>query len=192
MEEETKEINPYLSEKIDTLFFNDKGLKTPYEETYEEVFGKPMTTNRSNINLGSYINGISKEEANTMEPDVYKNGEVVSGPSLHKKDEQVTESSETNENGDATTNESNVRDNLVEQIKADMTMEEFFNKVNEGIVNDKVYKRLNVNVTGTGKLVVPENDEHDNETMQEEQVHEGEKIEPVVLQENSRTRRNKS
>ena len=183
MEEKTKEVNPYINEEIDTLFFNNKGLRTPYRETYEDVFGKPMTTNRSNINLGSYINGISKEEAKTMKPDVYKNGEVVSGPSLQNKDEQK----------DETISEENTEDNLVDQIKADMTMEDFFNKVNEGIVNDKVYKRLNVNVTGTGELVVPQyNDESEKELKAEELVQDGEKIEPIRLQDNSRTRRNKS
>ena len=157
MEEETKEVNPYLSNKIDTLFFNDKGLKTPYEETYEDVFGKPMTTNKSNINLGSYINGISKEEAKSMKPDVYKNGEIISGPSL----ENVT--SEENQNNE-----------MPEPLNSNVTMEDLFNKVNEGIINDKVYKRLNVNVTGSGKLVVPQDD---TETVPQSE----ERINPVIL-----------
>lgn len=138
MEESTKETKPYLNEEIDTLFFNNKGLRTPYKETYEDVFGKPMTTNKSNINLGSYINGISKEEAKTMKPDVYKNGEVISGPSLNKEKKKKSDKNE---------------EEPTDQENSDITMEDFFNKVNEGIVSDKVYKRLNVNVSDDGQLV---------------------------------------
>ena len=176
MEEETKEVNPYINEEIDTLFFNEKGLKTPYRETYEEVFGKPMTTNKSNINLGSYINGISKEEAKSLKPDVYKNGKIISGPSLQQEEVKNEESFENTDNNEI--NDEVIENNNIEPSNTGITMEDLFNKVNEGIINDKVYKRLNVDVTGTGALVEPE-----EKVEIDIPVEADEKIAPIVLEE---------
>ena len=132
--------DPYVNDEVDTLFFNNKGLRTPYKETYEEIFGKPMTTNKANINLGSYVNGISKEEARNMKPDVYKDGKVIEGPSVSSNENEIAMEPEEK----------------IIMPNTNSTMEDLFNKVNEGIVSDKVYKRLNVNVTSDGSLVTPE------------------------------------